>query len=481
MEAMKLAGLEPAAVFGYFEKICSIPHGSGNTKAISDYLVSFAQEHGIRYVQDELNNVIMFQEGTCGMENHAPVIIQGHMDMVCEKDEDCPIDLQTQGLEVTHDGSYVFAKGTTLGGDDGIALAYALAILADKSIAHPPLEVVITVDEETGMEGATGIDLSELQGRTLINIDSEEEGVFTVSCAGGARSTITMPIQRRAVYGPCVKLTVDGLQGGHSGVEIHKNRANANKVMGEFLSRIQKLMPLCLTKLSGGSKDNAIPRSCTVTLVAMGSHIERINEVAEQLQQEIREQYDEPEAVIFGDDVDAFGGNALSTGDTAKVIALLCAAPNAVQAWSQDIPGLVQTSLNLGIAKLEKQELRLTFAVRSSVDQEKRDLLARIRELAAFHGASCGEMGDYPAWEYQKDSRLRDTMVRVYQEMFGKNPQVVAIHAGLECGILSSKLPGLDCVSIGPEMHDIHTSRETLGIASTKRTWEFLLETLKAL
>ena len=481
MEAMKLAGLEPAAVFGYFEKICSIPHGSGNTKAISDYLVSFAQEHGIRYVQDELNNVIMFQEGTCGMENHAPVIIQGHMDMVCEKDEDCPIDLQTQGLDVTHDGSYVFAKGTTLGGDDGIALAYALAILADKSIAHPPLEVVITVDEETGMEGATGIDLSEFQGRTLINIDSEEEGVFTVSCAGGARSTITMPIQRRAVYGPCVMLTVDGLQGGHSGVEIHKNRANANKVMGEFLSRIQKLMPLCLTKLSGGSKDNAIPRSCTVTLVAMGSHIERINEVAEQLQQEIREQYDEPEAVIFGDDVDAFGGNALSTGDTAKVIALLCAAPNAVQAWSQDIPGLVQTSLNLGIAKLEKQELRLTFAVRSSVNQEKRDLLARIRELAAFHGATCDEMGDYPAWEYQKESRLRDTMVRVYQEMFGKNPQVVAIHAGLECGILSSKLPGLDCVSIGPEMHDIHTSRETLGIASTKRTWEFLLETLKAL
>lgn len=481
MEAMKLAGLEPAAVFGYFEKICSIPHGSGNTKAISDYLVSFAQEHGIRYVQDELNNVIMFQEGTCGMENHAPVIIQGHMDMVCEKDEDCPIDLQTQGLDVTHDGSYVFAKGTTLGGDDGIALAYALAILADKSIAHPPLEVVITVDEETGMEGATGIDLSEFQGRTLINIDSEEEGVFTVSCAGGARSTITMPIQRRAVYGPCVKLTVDGLQGGHSGVEIHKNRANANKVMGEFLSRIQKLMPLCLTKLSGGSKDNAIPRSCTVTLVAMGSHIERINEVAEQLQQEIREQYDEPEAVIFGDDVDAFGGNALSTGDTAKVIALLCAAPNAVQAWSQDIPGLVQTSLNLGIAKLEKEQLRLTFAVRSSVNQEKRDLLARIRELAAFHGATCDEMGDYPAWEYQKESRLRDTMVRVYQEMFGKDPQVVAIHAGLECGILSSKLPGLDCVSIGPEMHDIHTSRETLGIASTKRTWEFLLETLKAL
>jgi dipeptidase D len=481
MNAVKLAGLVPADVFGYFEKICSIPHGSGNTKAISDYLVSFAVEHGIRYQQDSLNNVILFQDGTCGMENHAPVILQGHMDMVCEKDEDCPINMETDGLDLTHDGEYVFANGTTLGGDDGIAVAFALALLADKSIPHPPLEVVITVDEETGMEGATGIDLSELKGRTLINIDSEEEGIFTVSCAGGARGTITLPVTRRAVYGPCVRLTVEGLQGGHSGVEIHKNRANANKVMGELLSRIQKLMPLCLTKLSGGSKDNAIPRSCTVTLVAMGSHIERINDVASQLEQEIRENYDEPVVRIYGDDVDAFGGNALPTDLTAKVIGLLCAAPNGVQAWSQDIGGLVQTSLNLGIAKLEKEELRMTFAVRSSVNQEKRELLDQLAKLAEFNEGGYTEMGDYPAWEYKKDSRLRDTMVRVYRDLFAKEPEVVAIHAGLECGILSDKLPGLDCVSIGPEMHDIHTSRERLGIASTGRTWNFLLEVLKNL
>ena len=481
MKAIKLAGLEPANVFGYFEKICSIPHGSGNTKAISDYLASFAMEHGIRYRQDELNNVIMFQEGTCGMEDHAPVILQGHMDMVCEKDENCPINMETDGLDVAHDGEYVFAKGTTLGGDDGIAVAFALALLADKSIPHPPLEVVITVDEETGMEGATGVDLSELKGRTLINIDSEEEGIFTVSCAGGARGTITLPVTRRAVYGPCVRLTVQGLQGGHSGVEIHKNRANATKVMGELLSRIQKLMPLCLTKLSGGSKDNAIPRSCTVTLVAMGSYIERINDVSSQLEQEIRENYDEPEVRIYGDDVDAFGGNALPTDLTAKVIGLLCSAPNGVQAWSKDIAGLVQTSLNLGVAKLEKEELRLTFAVRSSVNQEKRELLDQLAKLAEFNEAEYSEMGDYPAWEYKKDSDLRDTMVRVYRDMFAKEPEVVAIHAGLECGILSDKLPGLDCVSIGPEMHDIHTSRERLGIASTQRTWNFLLEVLKNL
>ena len=481
MNCVKLAGLAPANVFGFFEEICAIPHGSGNTEQISNYLVSFAQSHGLRYEQDGLNNVIIYKAASAGYEDHPPVILQGHMDMVCEKDEDQLIDMETQGLDISHDGSWIFANGTTLGGDDGIALAYALALLADETAVHPALECVFTVDEETGMEGATGINLSNLQGRTLINIDSEEEGIFTVSCAGGARGTITLPVSRRAVYGPCVKLTVEGLQGGHSGVEIHKNRANANKVMGEFLSRIQKLMPLCLTKLSGGSKDNAIPRSCTVTLVAMGSHIERINDVAAQLQQEIRQQYDEPEAVIFGDDVDAFGGNALSTQDTAKVIGLLCAAPNGVQAWSADIPGLVQTSLNLGIAKLEKNELRLTFAVRSSVNQEKQELLANLAKLSQFNDAAYSQMGEYPAWEYRKDSVLRDTMVAVYRRLFDSEPKVVAIHAGLECGILSDKLEGLDCVSIGPNMQDIHTSRERLEIASVERTWRFLLEVLKAL
>ena len=476
----KLAGLKPETVFTWFEKLCSIPHGSGNTKQISDFLADFARARGLRYIQDSLNNVIIFQDGTPGYEDHAPVILQGHMDMVCEKDADCPIDMEKDGLDVTHDGSYVFAKGTTLGGDDGIAVAYALALLDAKDIPHPPLEVVITVDEETGMFGAAGIDLSMLKGRTLLNIDSEDEGVFTVSCAGGARGRIKLPVERRAVYGPCVRLTVEGLQGGHSGVDIDKNRANANKVMGEFLSRVQQLMPLCITKLTGGAKDNVIPNSCQVTLVALGMYLERINDVAQQLQQEIREQYDEPNAIVRGDDVDALGGNALTTQDSAKVIALLNAAPNGIQAWSKDIDGLVQTSLNLGVAALE-ESLELTFAVRSSVNREKRELLDNLRELAQMTGAEYSETGDYPAWEYKADSHLRDTMVKVYTQMFGKEPQVVAIHAGLECGLLSEKLPGLDCVSIGPDMQDIHTSRERLHIASVERSWKFILETLKSL
>lgn len=480
MKSNKLSELQPENVFHYFEQICAIPHGSGNTKTISDYLVGFAKEQGIRYIQDEANNVILFGDATPGYEDHGPVIIQGHMDMVCEKDADCPLDMEKEGLDITHDGNYVFARGTTLGGDDGIAVAYALAILADKSIPHPPLEVIITVDEEIGMLGADVIDLSMLKGRMLLNIDSEEEGVFTVSCAGGATAKIALPAPRHPVYGPCIRLSIDGLQGGHSGVEIHKNLANANKVMGTLLSRVREIMPFCLTSLSGGAKDNAIPRSCQATMVMLGMNPERINDITETLQKEIREQYDEPNAIVTGDNVEALGGNALSTEVTDRVIALLCGAPNGVQKMSQDIEGLVQTSLNLGVLNLA-ENLDMTFSVRSSVNDEKVQLLETLKKLANIYDGGYSQMGDYPAWEYKKDSVLRDIMVKIYRKMYDKEPEVVAIHAGLECGLLSEKLPGLDCVSIGPEMHDIHTSRERLGIQSVKRTWEFVLEILKNL
>lgn len=481
MKAERLAGLEPASVFGYFEKICSIPHGSGNTKAISDYLVTFAKEHGLAYIQDELNNVLMFQDGTPGYEDHEPVILQGHMDMVCEKSPDCPIDFAVDGLDVTHDDTCVFANGTTLGGDDGIAVAYCLALLSDPTIPHPPLEVIITVDEETGMYGADGVDLSMFKGKRMINLDSEDEGIFTVSCAGGARAGICLPLSRHAVYGPCIKLTVDGLVGGHSGMEIDKNRANANKVMGMFLDEIKKRMPLCLTAIGGGSKDNAITRSCTASLVAMGMELEQINDIAASLQEKIRTEYAEPNAVISADNIDALGGNALSTQDTDKIIGLLCAAPNGIQAMCADMPDLVQTSLNMGIVKMDADSFTMTFSVRSSVNQEKVDLLKKLEDLAGMYGAEFSSTGDYPAWEYRAESVLRDTMVAQYRQMYGQDPQVVSIHAGLECGLLGQKIDGLDAVSIGPQMHDIHTNRERLEIDSTRRVWEFLLAVLKAL
>ena len=480
METKRLAGLEPAAVFGYFEEICAIPHGSRNTRQISDYLVAFAKENGLRHFQDADNNVVIFGDATAGMEDHPTVILQGHMDMVCEKDADCPLDMAVDGLDIGHDGKMVFAKGTTLGADNGIAVAMGMAILADKTIPHPPIELIVTTDEEIGLLGAASVDLSSLKGRTMINLDSEGEGIFTVSCAGGCTATLTMNVERRAVYGPCIRLSVDGLQGGHSGADIHRNRGNANKIMGEFMSRIQAIMPLCLTSLAGGAKDNAIPRSCTATLVAMGIHLERINDIAAQLQAEVRERYKEPEVTIQAFDVDALGGNSLSTESTAKIISLLCAAPNSVQSWSQDIQGLVQTSLNLGVIKLGDR-FSATFSVRSSVNAEKLELLEQLKKLAEMFDAAYTQQGDYPAWEFKKESRLREVMVRTYREMFHSEPRVEAIHAGLECGLFSEKLPGLDCVSIGPQMHDIHTSRERLDIASTERTWKFLLEVLKNL
>ena len=476
-----LAGLEPACVLRYFEEICAIPHGSTNTRPISDYLVSVAQSLGLRYRQDEANNVIIWKDGTPGYEDHAPVILQGHMDMVCEKDADCPINFETDGLDLTHDGTHMFARGTTLGGDDGIAVAYGLALLASKDIPHPPLEVVITVDEEIGMLGAAAIDLSDVKGRMLLNIDSEDEGVFTVSCAGGATSTVRLPVRRNVVTGPCVLLEVGGLQGGHSGAEIHKNRGNANKIMGQLLARLQEQMPLCLVSFSGGSKDNAIPRTCRANVVAMGLEMEKLQTAAAALQEEGRAMYNDPELTVCVTEVEAMGGLAMSTADTRNFIGLVNALPNGIQAMSQHIEGLVQTSLNMGIARLEQDEIIMTFSVRSSVNQEKEELIAKLRQVAQMFGASYSQMGEYPAWEYREESTLRDVCVAAYRELYGAEPRVEAIHAGLECGLLGDKLPGLDCVSFGPQMQDIHTSREKLHIASTERTWKFLLEVLKRL
>ena len=481
MKCEKLAGLQPEGVFACFEKLCSIPHGSGNIEAISNYLKEFAESHGVRVIQDPVGDILWFQPATPGYEDHAPVLLQGHMDMVCEKDPGCTLDMAKDPLDLTHDDRFVFARGTTLGGDDGIAVAYAMALLEDPTIPHPPIEVLITVDEETGMTGAENIDMSQFSAMRLINLDSEDEGIFTVSCAGGASVLTKLPAKRKAVYGPCIRLTVEDLKGGHSGVEINENRANANKMLGEFMGRVQKLMPLCLTSISGGNKSNAIPRSASATMVAMGIGLERINDIAAALQQEIRDTYDEPNAIVRADDVDVLGGNAMSTQDTAKVIGFLCACPNGVQAMCPDMPDLPQTSLNMGIVSMDEDSVNVLCSIRSSVNEEKMALGKKVMELAEFYDGKAELMGHYPAWEYKHESALRDTMVAVYEKLYGQKPQVVSIHAGLECGLLSDKKPGLDCVSIGPQMHDIHTSREKLDIASTGRVWEYLLALLKEL
>lgn len=468
-----LTDLQPKAVMHYFEELCAIPHGSLDTKRISDYCVRFAQERGLRYIQDESNNVVICKDGTPGYEEHPTVILQGHLDMVCEKDGDCDIDFSVDGLRLRHDGEYISAIGTTLGGDDGIAVAYALALLDAKDLKHPPLECVFTVDEEIGMLGADAMDMSVLKGRLLLNCDSEDEGVLTVSCAGGARSDFKLSLNREPA-GTCYRVAVEDLLGGHSGVEIHKGRANANKVLGDILRGLN----IRLISIDGGSKDNAIPRTtvayvCTEDPTFPAAFAARCLEVKKTLPET------ETEARFSCES--ATCTQMLTKESSEAVLGLLCDLPNGVQAMSKDIDGLVQTSLNLGILETTESYVRMAFSVRSSVNEEKEALLEQLRVLAKKYNAAYEESGHYPAWEYRKDSVLRDTMVSTYKDLYGKAPIVEAIHAGLECGLFCDRLPGLDAVSFGPQMYDIHTSRERLSIASVQRTWDYLLAVLERL
>ena len=482
MENRVLNGLQPERALYYFEEICKIPHGSRDTKRISDYLVSFAKVHGLRCVQDEVNNVVIYKDGTPGYEHHPVVILQGHMDMVAEKTKDSPIDFTKDPLELHTDGEFIWAEGTTLGGDDGIAVAYALAILEAKDIPHPPLECVFTVDEEIGMEGAAALDPALLQGRIFLNCDSENEGILTVSCAGGARSDLDLPVTVDKAEGKGIHIYVDGLVGGHSGAEIHKGRANSNKLMGELLERLLKLMPYRLVYVRGGQKDNAIPRYTMAKIIVAENRLEDaltdIEKIADEFLKTLPKE--ESKAKITREAC-VCRGRAMNIASTRKVVGILNELPNGIQSWSKDIEGLVQTSLNLGILKTEDGTVSMSFSVRSSVNDEKTALTEQLKTIAAKYGAAYSQHGDYPAWEYRKDSPLRDSMVETFETLYGRKPVVEAIHAGLECGLFSGKLPGLDCVSFGPDMQDIHTTRERLSVASTARTWKYLLAVLERL
>ena len=476
-----LTGLQPSGVFEMFEQLCGIPHGSRNTKAISDFCVRFAQEHGLDYRQDDSNTVILFAPATPGMEQAQPVMLQGHLDMVCEKEADCPLDLQKEGLNLRTDGEWIWAEGTTLGGDDGIAVAYALAILADPTIPHPPLEVVLTTDEEIGMLGAAAIDLSEVKARRVLNIDSEEEGVLLAGCAGGATVCCHIPLMWTLKKGLRATVQITGLRGGHSGMEIQKGRANANKLMGRFLNEMDEAFAYALCTVNGGNKDNAIARESTADVVILPERLAELTAFAAQRQEAYRAEYGETDpditiAVTPGTE-DTF---EIMMGDCRRsVLSVLQQLPNGVQQMSRDIEGLVQTSLNLGILKVDFRGIHLTSSVRSSVNAEKQQLIQQLAEICGKLGGSCEVMGEYPAWEYKADSPLREIMTEVYMEQYGRKPAVEVIHAGLECGLLSGKLDGLDCVSFGPDIVDIHTTREKLSIPSVQRTWKLLLEVLK--
>jgi len=476
-----LSHLEPNKVFSFFESICSIPHGSGNTAMISNFCANFAKERGLEYHQDQLGNVIILAPGTPGYENAQPVILQGHMDMVCVKTDDCPLDLTRDGLEVAVEGDHVYAKGTSLGGDDGIAVAMIMALLDSPQLPHPPIEALITVDEETGMFGAAGIDVSPMKGTKLINIDSEEEGIFTVSCAGGLRAKCSLPVHWEEVTSPACCIMVDGLLGGHSGVEIHKGRGNASILMGRVLRAVAEQADIRLVSLSGGTADNVIARQCQAVLAVSADRFDAIRNVAEEVSAVLAQEFapSDPGVLVTFQPLPEDKRMAVTMEDTARMLALFAQLLQGVQSMSQDIPGLVQTSLNLGRANLYREGLELHFALRSSVAGEKQALYQHLSGILTSMGGSISADGNYPAWEYRKDSPLRDLMVEVYTDQYGCPPKIDAIHAGLECGLLCDKRPELDCVSIGPNMSGIHSTEEKLSISSTLRVWNFLLEVLK--
>ena len=480
-----LDGLEPAKVFSFFEEICSIPHGSGNTKQISDYLKDFAQKRGLFVLQDESNNILIKKPGTSGYEDHPAVIIQGHMDMVCEKDAGREIDFEKDGLKLMVRDGVVTADGTTLGGDDGIAVAYALSILDSDDISHPPLEVVLTVDEEVGMLGATAFDGSVLEGRVLLNVDSEDEGHVLCGCAGGVLAVAALPVEIEKDEGFEVWLSVDKLTGGHSGIEIIKERANANVLLGRILYELNETVSMRIISLKGGMKDNAIPKSAEARLLLdtegdIKEFAERVADLKEKIGRELK--ITDPDFDIqIAMGMEKKSKRVMTYESTRTVIAALHLFPAGIQRMSKDLPGLVQTSLNLGILDSYIREVRFSFCVRSGVTSEKEELVGRIRCLMDVLGGTVKTEGDYPAWEYQRESALRDIMIEAYKELYGSEPIIEAVHAGVECGIFAGKLEGLDAVSFGPDLKDIHTTAETMDIASVKRTWDYILEILRRL
>ena len=472
----KLKGLKPEMVFKYFEEISAIPRGSGNMNGISEYCEKFAAENSLKCIRDALNNIIIYKEGSKGYENAQPVILQGHLDMVCQKEPDSRIDFEKDGLDIFIDDDYIKARGTTLGADNGIAVAMVMAILASEDIAHPPIEALFTTDEETGMFGATALDGSLFKGKKLINLDSEEQDKLTVSCAGGSEFKMEIPFERKDVSGTKITISLSGLKGGHSGIEIDKGRVNASILAGRFLNELQRVD---LISITGGDKSNAITNACKIEILSNSPDetVSVIENYAQIVKKEISDM--EPDFEISAV-VDGKGDfEVIDKSAKEKLCFALLFMPNGVQSMSATIDGLVETSLNLGILKTESDKITMISALRSNKQSALDALQSKLKAFAKFIDCPVETSGHYPPWEFKKDSQLQQIYKDCFKEKFGYEPTVEAIHAGLECGVLSSKIAGLDAISIGPDLFDVHTTKEKLKISSAKEMFELILKLLE--
>ena len=478
----KITGYQPERLFHFFEDISAIPRGSSNEKAVSDYLVAFAKERGLWYHQDALHNVIIKKPASAGAEDKPAVMLQGHLDMVCEKLAGVDHDFEKDGIDLIVKDGVLTANGTTLGGDNGAAVALMLAVLDDDTLAHPALECVFTTQEETGLTGAAGLDKSLISARTMINLDSEEEGIATVSCAGGMRFTMTRPITRHTASGKLLTIDVSGLLGGHSGTDINKERQNGIILLARLINRVLHETGAQLASFAGGSKDNAIPREVCAVLVCSDADIEKAQSIAEAMAADFA-----AELVPFEPDfkctISAQDGAAevLSEADAKAFISAICLAPNGVRRRNLKQDGFVVTSLNLGVARMDDTTASLVFAPRSSVASLQNYTTDCLYLLAETFGFDCDIAGAYPGWSFAEESPIRDTFIASYRELFDADLKIEAIHAGLECGLFSDALPGLDAIAVGPTIRGCHTPDEYLPLDSFERFYSLLTDVLSLL
>lgn len=477
-----LEQLQPNDIFYYFEEISNIPRGSGNEKAISDYMVEFAKKHNLWVKQDEANNIYIKKPATPGYENVPTVILQGHLDMVCEKNKNTEHDFEKDGLNLVIDGDFVKAKGTTLGADNGIAIAYQMAILADDTLEHPAIEALMTTDEETGMHGVANLHPEYLDGKVLLNLDTDEEGEFLVSCAGGMRTYTSLKLSSMAAPEGFVPytLTIKNLNGGHSGADIHLERANANIVLGRVLDLLRKEIDFYLVDFTGGSKDNVITREAEATICLEKSALSKLEAFAKDTEKLLKQEYAAQDAnITLLLSAENVVSAVLTKEVTNKIIDMVILLPYGVAGYSRQIPGLVETSSNLGVIKIENDVITFVVSIRSSMPSKKEALAHKIEALAKVMGAEFKSSGDYPAWVYEENSKIRELAGTLYKEMYGKEASIKAIHAGLECGFILEKLPGVDMISFGPNVYDIHSPEERMSISSMGRVYGYLTELLK--
>lgn len=476
---MQLSNLQPERVFHYFEQLSLIPRESGNEAGVAAYLEGVAKDLGLEVIREACNNIIIKKPATPGYEHVPAVIFQGHTDMVCVKKEGSNHNFETDPIQLVVDGDWIGTVDTTLGADNGIAVAMAMALLEDKTLEHPPLIALFTVAEETGMDGAIALNPELVKGGTLINLDSEEEGVLLASNAGGANVDVVLPVKWVSSQLPLAyTVTVKGLKGGHSGIEIDKHRANAIKLLGRILELIE-IEALAVFNAVGGEKMNAIAKTASVSF-STNATVAEVKEALEPIEAILKAEYAVADPGLEIEFASTTSPELVWSDETLHgFLTLARLLPQGVQTMSQSIPGLVESSNNIGVLSSNHAEIKFVNALRSSVATLKEEMVNRISLISTLVDADHKRYADYPEWPYRLNSPIRDLMIATYKDLYGKEMDVQAIHAGLECGLLSEKLGDMDMISLGPNMHDVHTPFERVSISSVANVYSFLIEVLK--